>query len=222
MTRLPQKIGRARPSLGRSATIAIGRASLSFGRSLPLACLLLLLCAGYAQSAPPRPRPYSGCGVLALGAQPGGEARPLIFYREPGVARLAELNASALPRLAGSAPEPLLAVSEARGGWLLLAYDDAGREGWIEQARASRYLSWREFLPGRMLRVLPGMKKGGYALKSEPREGSADRASLTRDQAVRVLQVEDDWVQLQAPAGWFRWRDADGRLTVSLPGEGGG
>jgi hypothetical protein len=190
-------------------------------RLLLITLMTSVLCAGAAHSAPPRPRPYSGCGVLALKPDPGSERVTLAFYDEPGVARLTELDGASLPRLAGSGPEPLVAVSARKGGWTRLAYDDAGREGWIEQARAWDYLSWREYLPGRRLRILPGMKKGLYALRSEPREDGADRGSLERDQTVQVLQVEGDWARLRAPAGWFRWRDGDGRLTVSLQEPGG-
>jgi hypothetical protein len=189
--------------------------------SISLALAFVFMLAGTARCAPPRPRPYAGCGVCALKTGPGAERSALAFYQDPGLARIAELDAAALPRLAGSGPEPLLAVSERRGGWLLVAYDDGGREGWTKQARSWRYLDWREYLPGRLLRILPGMKKEQYTLGSKPDEGGAGQGSLTRDQTVKVLQVEGDWVRLQAPAGWFRWRDGDGRLTVSLQDEGG-
>lgn len=185
-------------------------------RPLFLTLLFSLLVAATAQGAPPRPRPYGGCGVLALKPDAGAERPLLVLYQEPGLLRLAELEGGALPRLAGSASEPLVAVSERRGGWTRLAYDDAGREAWIEQPRAWQYLPWREFLPGRLVRILPGLKKGWYLVRSEPREEAPESAPLSRDQEVRVLQVEGDWARLEAPAGWFRWRDGDGRLTVAL------
>lgn len=184
-------------------------------RPLLIALLLLVLGAAAAHPAPPRPRPYSGCGVLALETAPGAERLALVLYQEPGLARIAEMEGSQLPRLAGSEAAPLIAVGARKAGWSRLAYDDAGREGWIEQARGWEYLTWREFLPGRSVRILPGMKKGYYAVRGEPRQDSAETAVLTRDLTVRVLQVEDDWARLQAPSGWFRWRDGDGRLTVS-------
>ena len=184
---------------------------------LLITLLLLVLLPIAAEAAPPRPRPFSGCGVLALKPDPGSDRVTVTLYDEPGLARIAELEGSALPRLAGSGAEPLLAVSARKGGWTRLYYDDAGREGWLDQARAWSYLPWREFLPGRPVRVLPGMKKGYYVLRSEPAEGSAEQGVLLRDQTVRVLQVQGDWARLQAPSGWFRWRDGDGRLTVSLP-----
>ena len=183
---------------------------------LTLSLIGILFAGGAAQSAPPKPRPYSGCGVLALSRAPGDERLIVPLYYEPGIARFAELDGSALPRIAGNAPEPIVAVSSRKGGWTRLAYDDAGREAWVRPARAWEYHPWQEYLPGRVLRILPGMKNGYYALKGEPNEAGTDRGTLTREQTVRVVQVTDDWVRVQSPSGWFRWRDADGRLTVSL------
>jgi len=185
-------------------------------RSLLITISLLLLAAGAAHPAPPAPRPYGGCGVLALKPAAGAERSLLPLYEEPGVHRIAELPGSALPRLAGSSEEPLVSASAHRGDWIQVAYDNAGRKGWLQQTRDSDYLPWREFLPGRQVRILPGMKKGYYKVMSSPGEGSPERGWLTRDQPVTVLQVEDDWARLQAPQGWFRWRDGDGRLTISL------
>lgn len=178
--------------------------------------LLLLLGSAAAQAAPPRPRPYSGSGVLAVKADPSGEPAPLVMYQEPGVLRVAELERGALPRLAGSAAEPLLAVSARRGEWLRLAYDEAGREAWLKKPRAWSYLTWQEFLPGRPVRLLPGLKKGLYLIRGQARDEAPESGTLTRDQAVLPLQVEGDWARLQG-TGWFRWRDGDGRLTISLP-----
>jgi hypothetical protein len=46
--------------------------------------------------------------------------------------------------------------------------------------------------------------------------------ALKRDQTVRIRSVEGDWVRIEAPGGWFRWRDGDGRLTLSVQGAFGG
>jgi hypothetical protein len=184
-------------------------------RTLLFTLALIILCAASALAAPPRPRPYSGCGVLALRPVPGAEKDPVAVYAEPALQRIAELEIPALPRLDGTPQEPLVAVSARKGGWARIAFDDAGREGWIEQLRPWDYLPWQEFLPGRTVRVLPGMKKGLYLLRSEPREGSPEKGALTRDQPVRVILVQEEWVRLQSPPGWFRWRDGDGRLTVA-------
>jgi hypothetical protein len=160
-------------------------------------------------------RPYSGGGVLLLHPAPGAEKSPVVIYAEPGLQRIAEIEITALPRLALDQQDPLIAVGATRGNWLRVAYDEAGREGWIEMSRKWEYRLWSEYLSGRPVRVLPGMKKGFYLLRQEPREGSPERGTLTRDQQVRVVQVEEDWARLQSPSGWFRWRDGDGRLTVS-------
>ncbi|GAW67667.1 hypothetical protein GPEL0_01f3624 [Geoanaerobacter pelophilus] len=183
---------------------------------LSASLLLIALAAGAAYATPPAPRPYSGCGILKLRQWGALEPEPLALYREPGLLRVAEKSAAALPRLAGDGFEPLLAASERRGRWTRLSLDDAGRQGWLEQQRGWDYASWDEFLPGRTVRVLPGLKKGWYSLKGAPAEDAAEIASLTRDQLVQVMEVEEDWVKLERPSGWFRWRDPDGRLTVSL------
>lgn len=179
--------------------------------------LFMLFMPGAAESAPPRPRPYSGIGILAVARDTAGANGPLVLYREPALLRLAEVEAARLPRLAGSDDAPLLAVSARRGRWTRIAYDDAGREGWIEAPRSWQYLPWEEFLPGRTLRILPGMKKEFYQLSDEPRQDGAPAGTVVRDQEVRVLRVEGEWVLLEAPPGWFRWRDPDGRLTIALP-----
>ena len=184
--------------------------------TLSACALLVALCAGAAHPALPAPRPFGGCGILILRQDAGAPPMSLTLYREPGLLRLAEYLPAALPRLAEHAGEHYLAASARKGVWTRLAYDDAGRHGWLKQERGWEYLPWREFLPGRTVRVLPGMKKELYALKGEAGEGSSGIGALNRGQQVTVLQVEDDWARLQAPSGWFRWRDGDGRLTVSL------
>lgn len=184
-------------------------------RVLLAAVFLWVAWAVAAQAAPPRPRPYSGVGVLVMTPEPVPAAARLVLYREPGVERIAEVDAGSLPRLAGSAEEPLLAVAGRRGGWMRVVYDDAGREAWIESKRRWEYLPWPEFLAGRAVQVLPGLKKGFYLVRGEPVDGAPEAATVGRDQELRVLRVEGDWARIQAPAGWFRWRDGDGRLTVT-------
>lgn len=185
-------------------------------RTFFLCALLLIIGGGAALAALPAPRPYSGCGVLILRQGGGWQPEALTLYQEPGVLRVAEKTPASLPRLAGSDNEPLLSVTERRGGWVSIALDDAGRQGWLEQARAWEYSPWREFLPGRALKLLPGLKKEWYQLLSAPGASGSLAGTLSRNQEVRVLQVQEDWVRVEAPSGWLRWRDPDGRLTVSL------
>lgn len=185
-------------------------------KGLRLSALLLILCCGAAQAALPALRPYSGRGVLMVRQGAGWQPETLVLYQEPGVLRVAEKTPAALPRLAGSPEEPIVPVTERRGGWVSVFLDDAGRQGWLEQARAWEYAEWRDFLPGRTLRVLPGLRKEWYQLSSAPGGSGSPAGTLSRDQQVRVLQVSEDWARIEAPAGWLRWRDPDGRLTVSL------
>jgi len=176
--------------------------------------IAICLIAATAWAAAPL-RPYSGCGVLLAQNVSGSESTTLPFYAEPGLERLVEFDLGALPRLAGDREQPVLAVYATKGSWLKIAWDDAGRSGWVEGARSWEYRSWDDYLTGRQVKVLPGLKKNLYTLKGAPREGSADAGSVTRDQQVRIVQVAEDWARLERPAGWLRWRDADGRLTVS-------
>jgi hypothetical protein len=181
-----------------------------------LCALLLILGSGAALAALPAPRPYSGCGVLVLKGAGGWQPETLVLYREPGVDRIGETPADSLPRIAGDAAEPLLPVHERRLGWNSIVLDDAGRQGWLQQARGWEYADWREFLPGRGVRLLAGLKKEWYQLRTAPDGGGGPVATLARGDEARVLQVEGDWVRIEAPAGWLRWRDPDGRLTVSI------
>lgn len=182
---------------------------------LLLVATTLALLAATALGAPPAPRPYSGCGVLLLHEASAPGLAPEALYTEPGLDRISEFTVAALPKLPGEAGEQRLAVSATRGSWLKVAYDDAGREGWIEPPRSWEYLPWSDYLPGRTVRILPGMKKAFYLLKGAPRATGPERGALSRDQQVRVVRIEKDWALIQEPAGWFRWRDDDGRLTVS-------
>ncbi|MBU5614308.1 SH3 domain-containing protein [Geomonas azotofigens] len=182
-----------------------------------LICALFLAGAATAAlAALPVPRPYSGCGVLILKQGAGWQPESLALYQEPGVQRVADTTPQALPRLAGDDAEPLLAANERRGAWVRVALDEAGRQGWLAQARGWEYREWRDFLPGRTVRLLPGLKKEWYQLRLSPGGEASTLAPLSRDREVRVVEVEKEWARIEAPAGWLRWRDPDGRLTVSL------
>lgn len=146
---------------------------------------------------------------------PGREPGTVPLYREPGLERITELAPLSLPHLCTEPEKALVAVYERRRGWSRVALDDAGRQGWVKDDRSWRYLAWREFLPGRSVRVLPGMKKEWYQVKRAPDAAGSAAGAVARDQHVRILEVEDAWARLEAPAGWMRWRDPDGRLTVA-------
>jgi len=184
-----------------------------------LVVLLFVLSVAAAHAALLPPRPPAGVGVLAVGPGPGAAENGILIYREPGVGRIAEVSGADLPGLAGTAAQPLVAVRARRGAWCRIAYDDAGREGWIEKRRSWRYLSWAEFLPGRRVKILPGMKKANYLLRAEPGGAARELDTLSRDQVVAVLEVDGDWARLKVPAGWLRWRDGDERLTIGVSEE---
>lgn len=177
--------------------------------------MLLAFTAGAVGAAPAAHRPYSGSGVLLLKESPGGQPETVALYRQPGVERITAVVPPSLPHLQAEPDATLVAVYERRRGWSRVALDDAGRQGWMQDERSWRYLEWREFLPGRSVRVLPGMKKEWYQVKNAPGAAGSVAGAVSRDQRVRVLEVEDAWARLETPAGWMRWRDPDGRLTVA-------
>jgi len=176
--------------------------------------LLVALLAAPALAAPP-PRPLTGCALLT--AEADGD---VVVYAEPGVQRLALLPLTRIPTLARTEGGTALAALARRGRWVKIAYDDAERQGWIEAPRGWGYAPWPSALEGRDTRLLPAMKKVNYALREEPGESGAECGTLTRDQEVRILSVEEDWALSESPPGWFRWRDAEGRLTISLSARG--
>lgn len=185
-------------------------------KRLLTAGLLIASATSAALAALPLQRPYSGCGVVTLAPAGAWQPETIPLYRDPGVERIAEKTPQTLPRLAGSESEPVLAVGERRGTWLKVTLDDAGREGWVEKARAWRYAEWRDLLPGRTVRLLPGLKKDWYQLRNAPGGEGVQVGTLSRNQELRVAQVTQDWARVESPAGWLRWRDPDGRLTISL------
>jgi len=102
---------------------------------------------------------------------------------------------------------------------MLIAYDDAGREGWVEMARWWEYCPWEDFLKGRVARLLPGLKKERYSLRAGPSETSSQTSPLSGVEELRLIAVRDDWVLVitdSGQQGWFSWRDGDGRFQISV------
>ncbi|MBJ6727903.1 SH3 domain-containing protein [Geomonas sp. Red875] len=170
--------------------------------------MILLLSCTVAFAAPPKPRPYSGFGVVVL-----GRGDLLVLYAEPGVQRVGELSAERIPALAAEGGEVAVAADARKGEWVRLAYDEAGREGWVELKRSWELCSWEEYLPGRSVRLYGGLKRGLYLLSPTPGEGKGS-VSLVPGQTVRVAEVAGEWARSERPSGWFRWRDGDRRLTI--------
>ncbi|HWI39975.1 MAG TPA: SH3 domain-containing protein [Verrucomicrobiae bacterium] len=179
--------------------------------------LLLVLLAALPVAA--LERSYAGEGVAFLRTS----ELPLPVYRWPGVSRIAEVPVSRLPRLQQVAAPPgeaAVAVHARRGEWLLVAYDEAGREGWVQETRG-RYQTWERFLPGRTLRVLPGLSSAACVTRSGASDEEQAAGSLKAETRFVAGELREDWVSAAGGevAGWFRWRDPNGKLTVRLQGE---
>jgi hypothetical protein len=198
--------------------------NMIFVRNLLISLFLasLFLPAANAQQS----RPFSGSGVVII--RPLNPASPVVptpisFYRDPGVTRVAELPANEIPSLSSilnmPAGEYPLAVMGKKGNWLLIAYDGAGREGWVEMARWWDYVTWKDFLKGRVARLLPGLKKGSNVLRVESSTTAQQTGELSGKEGLRIIEVADDWVLVitdSGLSGWIAWRDGDGRFLISV------
>jgi hypothetical protein len=191
---------------------------------LTFSLLIVLLVATVsiaAPGAPPKMRPYSGIGILLLTVAGDDLNEQLPLYEEPGLSRLGSLNAGKIPRydwIFGASPAltPLI-VTGRKGPWLRVAYDDAGREAWLNPLRQDVFQSWDFFLKDHVSRLLPGLQKKYYQLYQHPDRSVL--ASLTASQFLKVLRLENDWAMVlsdQNFLGWLRWRDEDGRLLIGI------
>ena len=192
---------------------------------LPTFFLLIMLLAVTTSVArpatPPKMRPYAGIGILVLPVAADNPSNPLPLYEEPGLSRLGSLNPGRVPKyewIFGAAPvaAPLI-VTGRKGPWLRVAYDDAGREAWLNPARPGSFQTWDSYLKDHVSRLLPGLQKRYYQLYQQP--GTAVLAQLTPRQFLKVLRLENDWAMVlsdQNSLGWLRWRDEDGRLLIGV------
>jgi hypothetical protein len=200
-------------------------------RRMLIPLLVLTLGTTPALGAPPKPRPVAGSGIVILRAPAQQETAAggwIILYREPGIGRIAEKSLRELPlltQIVGDADgEYPVAVMGKRGAWLKISYDDAGREGWVEMERRWHYTSWEDFLQGRAVRILPGLKKGYALLRKEPSPSAGEVAPVSPDRALRIELVQGDWLRIgftPQTVGWLRWRDENGRFLVSIPADNG-
>jgi hypothetical protein len=183
--------------------------------------LLAVTTAVASPSVPPKMRPYTGIGILMLTVAGNELNDTLPLYEEPGLFRLGSLNPGKIPRYdwifgAALAATPLVVMGR-KGPWLRVAYDDAGREAWVNPARPGAFQPWDFFLKDHVSRLLPGLQKKYYQLYQHP--GKAVLAPLTTRQFLKVLRLENDWAMVlsdQNSLGWLRWRDEDGRLLIGV------
>jgi len=196
---------------------------MAYLRLALLLCLIIMVgLPAHGASA----RPRAGIGILVLRTfvpERIDELKALPIYAAPGIGRLAEVDGTRLPSLVPAltppAGERAVAVLDRRGEWLKVAYDDAGREGWIRNRRFWDFIRWRDFLAGRSARLLPGLRDALTLMRREPSDGSASLVRLTTDQAFRIVLLQDDWAKVTTGGdadGWLRWRDADGQLLLAV------
>lgn len=174
-----------------------------------------------APSSPQKMRPYAGIGIIFLpinGSEPG---EPLPLYEEPAFFRQGDLNRAKIPAfdwIFGTSPvaQPLIVMAR-KGAWLRVAYDDAGREAWLNPPRQVAFQGWDLFFKGHVSRLLPGLQKKYYQVYQQP--GTSPVATLTPMQPFKVLQLENGWAMVlieQNSLGWLRWQDEDGRLLIGI------
>jgi hypothetical protein len=188
-----------------------------------LLCSILLIVStvSAAPAALPKMRPYTGIGVLLLPTTAMSSSEPLPLYEAPALSRLGELQGSKAPAFewifgASPAVRPVIVMAR-KGTWLRVAYDDAGREGWLNPTRQMNFQAWDLFFKGNVSRMLPGLQKKYYQLYQQP--DYQPLLSVTAQQQFKVLQLENDWAMVlldQSTLGWLRWRDEDGRLVIGV------
>lgn len=197
-----------------------------------MAIILLLSVAVTARSqqAPQQMRPYSGIGVLFLVPEKGGNSgplEPLYLYEEPALLRIGALDSAQAPPYEwifsrNVARLPLI-VTERKGDWLRVTYDDAGRLGWLNPQQQGAFQSWDTLLKGKSCRLLSGLRKQYYQMFRQPGKAPLMPPPLPK-LSYRVVKVAGDWALAmagQSTLGWLRWRDEDGRLLISVDVDGG-
>ena len=192
-----------------------------------MAITLLLSAAATAapQRAPQQMRPYSGIGVLLLATDKGrdnGQEEPLYLYEEPAVLRIGALDSSQAPPyewiFSRNVSRLPLIVTARKGDWLRVAYDDAGRLGWLDPRQREVFQPWDILLKGKSCRLLSGLRKQYYQIFRKPGEMPM-MSSAAQKLSFKVLKLDGDWALVmpdQTKLGWLRWRDEDGRLLISV------
>ncbi len=186
---------------------------------------VVLLARGAASSfAAVSPRPMAGIGVLVIRSlNPDITVDTLMLYDEPGLQRIATKRTSSLPALTAvvqtAETAPVVAVLKKKSDWLLIAYDEAGREGWVERQRSWEYASWESWLKGRVARLLPGIKPQDARLYGAPSVTAPVIDIPLQNKEMRIIRAQESWVQVLvggSAVGWLKWRDADGRFLVQV------
>ncbi len=190
--------------------------------------LLASILSAFPAHASRQTRPFAGIGFLVIRTffTESNDTNDLVpVYEDPGIRRVAELKAAALPcLLAGIRVNPgncATAVMDKKGEWIKIVYDDADREGWIRMKNSWEYVPWRDYLKGRHAALLPKLRGSDYRLRADCSDISESLADIPPLSDFQVIEVDGDWVKVQigqTTAGCIRWRDADGRFLISPGG----
>lgn len=171
--------------------------------------------------AAPAGRPMAGNGFLVIPPAQENSAKGslLSVYEEPGIRRLAEVDAAALPTVfpAREADGFALTVTGKKGEWVRIIYDDAGREGWVRVKKHWEYHRWSSYLKGGRVSLLPRLKDTDYMLRREASDKAPALETLSPGKPLQVEEVEGDWIKVKtglASSGYLRWREGDGRITI--------
>jgi hypothetical protein len=139
---------------------------------------------------------------------------------------VAEVDPADLPRLfpgGGEAAGFAIAATGKKGEWIRVIYDEAGREGWVRMKNSWEHSPWRLFLMGKRVYLLPRLKETACLLRQEPLEKGAVLGVLSPAEPLLVADVEGDWIKVetgQGSSGYLRWREGDGRITITIQPEG--
>jgi hypothetical protein len=192
-----------------------------------MAIIMLLSAAATAspQQAPQQMRPYSGIGVLFLTMGKGGNEdpqEPLYLFEEPAVLRIGALDSGQAPPyewlFSRNVSRLPLIVTARKGEWLRVAYDDAGRLGWLDPRQRGVFQTWGALLKGKSCRLLSGLRKQQYQIFRQPGKMPLEPPALQK-LSFKVVKLDGDWALVmpdKSALGWLRWRDEDGRLLISV------
>jgi len=195
------------------------------------AIILLLSVAATAGSQQPvqQMRPYSGIGVLLLAPEKGSDQdtrEPLFLYEEPALSRIGELDSAQAPPyewiFSRNVSRLPLIVTARKGDWLRVAYDDAGRLGWLNPRQHGAFRPWAALLKGKSCRLLAGLRKQYYQIFRHPGKMPLIQPALPK-LSYKIVKLDGDWAMVmsdQSMLAWLRWRDEDGRLLISMDADG--
>ncbi len=208
------------------------RISRNFGkfcRALCLATLSVVAVLLFCQSVPAASdRPRAGLGILFIRPafpEQADEMKTIVLYGSPGNDRIAVIDVARLPSLFPSVSPPTgvyaVATTGKRGNWFRLAYDNAGREGWIQGRDFWDYFSWPDFLSGRFAVLLPDLRVSLSEVHQEPLASSPSLGRIASGLRMRILEIRDVWARIRyvdGRSGWLRWCDSNGKLLIAVEG----